>query len=581
MGVAYSFSRIGDLVMTNSNIESTGIPSTLRDECRILFEQFKELTNPDRLRGFVSVAELKLVAKCIPPSGEIEYDIFIKDLLIVKWAPLKPAMFDLLDELARRYQDEKRAKDCSQLKEKIREALLKSEKPERDYQHLVEISGASEAGDGEGRAAQWVAEAGDDLDERVLRITLAVFHGTTFETIERAKNDLLEALRELVPPPPSPAPEVPPPPPAPHVPLMQRIKKAGAYETDGEPPDWKKVIELKEPELASEALVHMWELYRETKWRQKLIGWLTSYASSRPADVRTRAAVAAGILAVKDYRFVRENLLDLWVKGDDAKYRTAIGMALGVLVREEAWAAEVQSLLRKWSQSPDHAERWAALRAYIYVGAYCQPVSEVIARWRAIAASEYAAVLIQISEDKALQLNNPLHMSLMDAMVRFFGSVAQMPEEKKRPLFAGILEGLKIWIKDAKADAGLGLFMFTTLGRLIVGGEGESDGAPVLLQLVSDEAPEDKTGYRSQLAGMFEVVMFNGATIMEARELLSAWLGWADELKDSPQAYESRLRALFEEIIATDKGGRARGKLAACLRACGRNRTAQHLLSTL
>lgn len=568
------------------NVGVTEISEDLRSEFRDLFVQCDELTDPDRLRAFVRVSELTLVQRCVDPAGRIEYDVFISKLLITRRSPFEPALFDLLDVLASRYKDDMRAETCRRLKEKVREALLQADKPEKDYQRLVEISGPSDTREAEARASQWIEEAGDNLDELALRITLAVFHGTTFETIEKAKESLLNALQELVPPPPPPPPPAPdavPPPPAPHVPLMQRLKRAGAYETDGKPPDWKKVVELKEPELAGEALVHVWQLYRETRWRQKLVGWLTGYAGGRSADARTRAAVAAGILAVKDYRFVRENLLELWVQGDDAKYRTAIGMALGFLVREEAWGGEVQSLLRRWSESSEQAERWAALRAYIYVGAYCRPVSEVIERWRAIAASEYAAVLIQVSEDKALRLNNPMHMSLMEAMVRFFVSVAQMPADVKRPLFAGILEGLKKWIESNEADAGLGLFMFTTLGRLVAGaaGEGMSDGAPVLLQLMSDEPGEDETRYRSQLARTFEVTMRNGNTIVEARELLCVWLGWANELGDASRSYESRIQTLFRDIIAADKSNRAGGKLAACLRACGRNQIAQRLLSSL
>jgi hypothetical protein len=566
------------------NVGVTEIPEDLRSECKDLFGQFDELTDADRLRAFVRVSELTLVKRCVDYAGRIEYDIFISKLLITRKSPLEPALFDLLDVLASRYKGEMRAETCRRLKEKVREVLLQADKPEKDYQRLAELSGPSDTREAEARAAQWIEEAGDNLDELALRITLAVFHGTTFETIEKAKESLLEALQELVsPPPPPPAPDAAPPPPAPHIPLMQRLKRAGAYETDGRPPDWKKVVELKEPELAGEALAHVWQLYRETRWRQKLVGWLTSYAGGRSADARTRAAVAAGILAVKDYRFVRENLLELWVQGDDAKYRTAIGMALGILVREEPWGAEVQSLLRRWSESPEQAKRWAAMRAYIYVGAYCRPVSEVIERWRAIAASEYAAVLIQVSEDKALRLNNPMHMSLMEAMVRFFVSVAQMPADVKRPLFAGILEGLKKWIESNEADAGLGLFMFTTLGRLVAGaaGDGMSDGAPVLLQLISDGPGEDETLYRSQLARTFEVAMRNGNTIVEARELLCVWLGWANELGDDSRSYESRIQTLFKDIIAADKGSRARGKLAACLRTCGRNQTAQRLLSSL
>jgi len=221
------------------------------------------------------------------------------------------------------------------------------------------------------------------------------------------------------------------------------------------------------------------------------------------------------------------------------------------------------------------------MRGYIYVGAYCRPPGEAVACWREIAASEPAAIIIPISEDEAVRLNNPLHMSLMDAIVRFFVGVALLPEEERRPLVGGILGELKEWIAASDGSEWLGLFLFTTLGKLMVGatGNGESNGAPILLQLV-EEGPAT-TEYRSQLAGLLELAMRNGATIIETQEVLCAWLGWVDKLQGDSQPYEGRLRTLFEETIAADGSGRMRGKLAACLRDCGRNGAAQRLLSTL
>jgi hypothetical protein len=494
----------------------------------------------------------------------------------------EPALFDLLDALAFEYQEQLRGTRFKELKEEIRSAFLQGDNPEqeKDYLQLVEDRAPSEGRGADKSAKRWIEEAGDNLDELALRITLAVFSGTAFEAIERAKNELLEMLQELLPPPPPPDPENPPPV-VHHVPLMRRLAKAGAKETEGKPPDWRRVIELEKPELAGEAIVYVWQLNRETKWRQKLIEWLTNHAAGRPADVRTRAAVAVGRLAVKDYRFVRDRLLNDWVRKNSSQFRTAIGMVLGVLVREEHLTAEVQSLLREWSESTEEDKRWAAMRAYIYVGAYCQPSGEVIARWREIAASEHVAILIPISETEAVRLNNPLHMSLMDAMVRFFVSVALLPEEEKRSIFGGMFGELKEWIAANDDGAWLGLFMFTTLGQLMVGaGEnGKSEGAPVLLQLVEEGAAQ--TEYRSQLAGLLELAMRNGATIIEAQELLCAWLGWADGFQGNAQLYETRIRTLFKDIIAADAGGRMRGKLAACLRDCGRNRTAQRILSSL
>lgn len=560
------------------------LPPELRAVCIKLFKECKEFETPGDLRTFARVTQLTLVVECIPQQAQLKHDELLLNLLKTRnKTSAEPALFDLLDALAVEYQEQLRGTQFRELKEEIRNAFLRAEnsEQEKDYLRVVEANATGGGRGPDGTTERWIEEAGDDLDELALRITLAVFNGTTFEVIERAKKELLEMLRGLVPPPPPPDPEKPPPV-APHVPLVRRLEKAGAKETEGKPPDWRRVVELERPELAGEALVYVWQLNRETEWRRRLIEWLTSHAARHPLDVRIRAAVAVGRLALKDYRFVREKLLISWVRKKDSQFRTAVGMALGILVREESLAGEVQSLLREWSGSDEEDKRWAAMRAYIYVGPYCRPPGEAIARWRELAASEHVAIDIRVSETEVVRLNNPLHMSLMDAVVRFFFNAAHLPEEERRPLFAGVLAELKEWVSSDEEHAWLGLFMFTALGQLRGSGAGggEADGAPVLLQLVEEEAP-DETGYRSRLAEVFEVAMRKGATIIETQELLCAWLGWLNSLQGDSLRYESRLRTLFGDIIAADGGGRMRGKLAACLRDCGRNRAAQRLLSTL
>lgn len=564
------------------------ISKELRRDCVELFKkcgQFFE--NPSKLRAFTEgIKGLELVTDSIPTSEKLDHNELINGLLKNGRTMLEPALFDLLDALAFEYPGDWKEGRCKELKAAISNELLLNEKAdspeqEKDYQRLAEDRPARDGRGTDESARRWIEEAGDDLDELALRISLAVFNGTAFEVIEDAKKELFEMLQPLVPQPPPPDPEKPPPV-VPHVPLTRRLEKAGARETEGQPPDWRRVVELERPELAVEALVYVWQLNRETEWRETLIRWLTSHAAGRhPADVRTRAAVAVGRLAIKDYRFVREKLLKAWVRRNDSQFRIAVGKALGVLVREESLSAEVQGLLREWAGSPEEAQRWAAMRAYIYVGAYCRPPGEAIARWREIAASEHVAVYIPVSENEYVRLNNPLHMSLMDAMKRFFDSVTMLPEEERRSVFGGVLGELKEWIAADDDDAWLGLFTFTALGQLTASADvnGEPGDAPVLLQLVEEGA--DGAGYRAQLAGLFELALRNGATITAARELLCAWLGWANGLQGNSQLYESRIRTLFKEIIAADEGGRARGKLAACLRDCGRNRTAQSILAGL
>jgi len=282
---------------------------------------------------------------------------------------------------------------------------------------------------------------------------------------------------------------------------------------------------------------------------------------------------------VDDYRFVRDNLLTVWVKQNDAEYRAAVGMALGVLVREENWASEVQELLCKWSKSTELDERWGAVRAYIYVGAYLS-TREVIARWHDIASSELMGVYVEVSEGNILLLRNPMYMSLMDAMMRFFIDVAQRPIEEKRRLFTGILAGLRAWMTADKGNPGLGIFMFSTLGRLVVNPlESEGVGAPVLFELIDE--PLVQSEYQAELLQLFNLLMSHGNTIIEARDLLCRWVSWINSLKSDSQSPEKRLQSLLRDIVAADTSGRMRGKLRLCLRDCGRNQAVERILSEL
>ncbi len=560
------------------------IPSSLCQECIKLFHQCEEFAFPRTLKNFTVVAGIAWIGEeCVQAAERIDHDDLMTQLLTKGQSQSKPALLDLLDALVSRYLEKElwQGKEFKTLKEKILNSLTEAETEKAEdpkiYEALVEVSGSSETPGENDLARQWIDEAGSNFDELALRVTLAVFHGTPFELIERAKNDLLERLQDLMPP-PSPPSEGTQPPPANHVPLMRRIEIAGAKEIPGKAPDWRKVIELNRPEAASKALSYFWQLYRESKWRQKVIEWLTEYAAGYAVDVRTRVAVAAGRLAVDDYRFVRDKLLAVWVKQNDSEYRMAVGMALGVLVREESLVSEVQDLLSKWSKSAEMDERWAAVRAYIYVGAYLS-ASEVIASWRDIASSELMGVYVEISEDKVLLLRNPLYMSLMDAMMRFFVETAQRPIEEKRRLFTGILAGLRAWMTADKGDPGLGIFMFSTLSRLVVNPL-ESNGAggpPVLFELI-DDAQSD---YKAELLQLFNLLMSNGNTIMEVRDLLCRWVSWINALKSDSQSHEKRLQNLLRDIIEADTSGRMRGRLTRCLRDCGRKAVVERILSDL
>jgi hypothetical protein len=547
-----------------------------RTACIRLFDQCREFDSPAKLRSFASVKDLELVRQCVPTAESLDRNDLINALLERRRSPLEPALLVLLDALARFYEEDVKGNSFKELRNEISNALIAGpdqDKEETDYQSLVAYSAPDVSDDIEPLAHKWIDETINDLEEFCLRITLAVLNGTSFREIERANRDLFESLQALVTK-SSAANAVPS-----KAPMMKRLMIAGAKETTGKPPEWRRVVELDKPELAIEAFNYAWEVNHETEWRKRMMSWLTGLAANRPADVRTRAAVATGRLALKDYRFIRDQLLMDWVRKDDAQYRTATGMALGVMIRDESFLTEVPDLLYRWAHSEDPRERWAAMRAYIYVGPYFRPPDTVIAGWREIAASERIAVSVEI-EGTTYVLNNPLHMSLMDAIVKFFVLAAQLPGDESRVCFEGVLEALKLWISTKTDDTRLATFMFFTLGHLMLPTrEGQTGNPPVLLQLIEDQ--ESRSNYRTQLAKLFELAMRNGTTIVEARDILCRWFRWTDSLQDQREVYESRLRTFLQDIVAVDEKGKTRGKLIASLHSCGRNRTAERVLVSL
>jgi uncharacterized ubiquitin-like protein YukD len=102
----------------------TRIPTELREECIRLFCRLEEFFSPERLRAFANVSGLELVSQCIPASEILDFDILIINLLHLRHSPSKPALLDLLDALAFRYQEDMRGVACKELEEKIKKELL-------------------------------------------------------------------------------------------------------------------------------------------------------------------------------------------------------------------------------------------------------------------------------------------------------------------------------------------------------------------------------------------------------------------------------------------------------------------------
>ena len=95
------------------------ISAGLRQRCLELFSLFDELRTPDDLRNFASTEELIRVRKCIPNSTVMNHDQLINNLLKTGRSVLEPALFDLLNGLADRYEDDYKGQLCERLKADI------------------------------------------------------------------------------------------------------------------------------------------------------------------------------------------------------------------------------------------------------------------------------------------------------------------------------------------------------------------------------------------------------------------------------------------------------------------------------
>jgi hypothetical protein len=451
----------------------------------------------------------------------------------------------------------------------------------RAYRDAVEHFGLEAAAldppRGENRVVQWFEAVQQDTDDWAFRIALAVFNGAQYTVFAKAARDLAERLRSTPVPiashtlrpaePTTTLPEAPAPikltPPG--GPLIGRLKAAGATREEkeivvGDRTEARRVwiVKLDDQTLPSAALTYVWMEYVD--WHEPLIEWLTEFAANQPADIRTHAAIAIGVLAIADFATIRQRVLLAWARKEKPAFRAAIAKALGVTVSDPRRENEVRGLLRSWAHSKERALRWAAARAYIYVGTTFP--EDALKQWQVIATSEAIRVVedVEITDENEALIwwkINPLHRSLFSAMQTFFLNSVEQPD-RVRPIFEAGLAGLKIWVeadekaKRAVGEEGLGMIVFLGLSSLLLPSNGPTvepnAWPPVLLALVDLDSPESH--YRTALADLMYRAL--RAEPDEILDILRLWL----ERVDQDQRYESQLLAVFHDIVAREGHGR-------------------------
>lgn len=123
------------------------------------------------------------------------------------------------------------------------------------------------------------------------------------------------------------------------------------------------VINMPSRELARAVIELAWREYDAA--RLPVLSWLMALASDHRDDrVRIRAVQALAYIAVHDYPFIKQHVLDVWSsKGSRNVEQLAASWLLEAIVIDGAAADKVTKLLRDWSRK-DPLKRAVAVRAY-------------------------------------------------------------------------------------------------------------------------------------------------------------------------------------------------------------------------
>lgn len=448
---------------------------------------------------------------------------------------------------------------CEELRQQLQDKCndQERERVSREYGVVAGTVADSATAD----AYAWLDLDNLNIAEIALKVALAVFDGAQFGVFKAAASDLTQRLRQLVEPEiPHSDTEHPTLSPVIHKPnLRQQLTNAGATITEIKRPlsDGEaigdKVIKLGNSTLNAGVLHALWTECIE--WHEALVDWLSSYIQKKPADVRVRVAIAAGIIALVDFSYARQVIFLRWARNGDAESRAAVGQALSVVCQNLAQRADVFVMLRQWSKSDDPNLRWTTARCLRFVGAY-EPTTAILL-WRQIAASEPEAVetvAIQSTDNLVHVLvqrhNNPLHTSLYDAIMTFFMTV-MTERELVRPVYEQSIIALQPWIEGElkqRPEPGFGTLVFLSLCGLLWQPSDSEDPLrwpPVLMVLVKEQS-----SYLQSLARIMWLAW--RATHQHMRRVMPDWLA---RIELNPQ-YRQLLLHLFQAVIVHDRDQR-------------------------
>ncbi|MFI0786751.1 hypothetical protein ACH4Q6_14315 [Streptomyces lydicus] len=190
--------------------------------------------------------------------------------------------------------------------------------------------------------------------------------------------------------------------------ITKRLRLARAIEYwQEEHTEWgpvtQRMARFEERRAAVEVLREVWTGHPSA--RPGLIRWLQRLAEDGRPLVRTRAAVAAAVLAQADLPSAMALLIEGWAKS--RRYRDCLVAANALATAHAVGAPNILAILRNWCEG-DAAEprlRWTAIRGYALVGAM-MPREALVALADAARTSGDEEEAQHIAESAALLLTD-------------------------------------------------------------------------------------------------------------------------------------------------------------------------------
>lgn len=270
-------------------------------------------------------------------------------------------------------------------------------------------------------------------------------------------------------------------------------------------------------EAPSALLYHIWLEYDD--YARAIIQWLFELAEHSDAEVRFRAAVSVGQLAIYEFRPMREQVLSAWAKSNTKAVQRLSALALTVVAYNSNEEVSMQSvnLLRHWSSLHNSPRlQWTAIAAY----------GDYIGRLFPRQALDNLTIIAQSG-------SNQLFPDIVRAISNLFDAGQQISE-----LYSLVLNTLRQWIEQSnkKNIHKLGLIAFWGIMResWIIK---DKTRLPTLL-LLAEQSQGDEN---------FVVYCLRNALGLELTQnlIIPEILNWLKLVDKEPMFYKTLARIVF------------------------------------